>query len=719
MINFFSSVSLFENCSEEELKQLSEQAETVNFAEGSLILREGELADALYIIVSGSVQVFTLDKNEKLIVLARLDKKKCFGEQAYLNNLIRSANVRALTEVQLLKIHYDLLDALFKKSPQIRSWIEKTALGENLQNFLLQSEPSLNAYLQEVMIELLNQHQLLLPSEPNLNEKISFHFKKLCRFILFFQSAKPKTSQIRTRFFRKDEIIFEVNSSPDFVYLLTSGTVAIIFEVKKGDGSNNQIIMNKNRIFGEIGVLNNVPRTATAVATTSVIVIEIPAAEFLLAVRDHQKLKSSLLSLNEIYALPKSQAIVEQFTGPFEGTEAIYTQYKFPDGAIAECVKVINQPIFTMKVVGMTPEKILHFKQGLIERKISLKDQKIVEIMVVGDWSETHILCEMLLSSVKTIGMSPESFEKTGNFLSLSSNSVISSHTDIICQCMSVNYQTIKKEIGKGNKDLKTISTLTGACSVCGTCKTKILDILGQSSWSYAKIEALQHYNDETCSFKIKPVYCRFPQFMAGQFISLKLLIDGLWVERSYTLVSYTQKIDEYEIMIKKHANGTFSSWLFSHVDAPLFVWISQPSGHFLLKPSEKPILCFAGGIGITPFIAYIRDIKDKNKPNHLFILYSVKSADLVSIPNDVTDFLKTNSQIKLDIWDTSVSGRITPAVVQQKLQELSPEYVYLCGSPEFMKGISESLIQLGLNPDHIVTEQFLPAAGSLLHNPK
>lgn len=68
-------------------------------------------------------------------------------------------------------------------------------------------------------------------------------------------------------FFKKDTIVFKEGSCSDSVYIVEDGEVEISH--LKNDGSAHVIgILKTNDIFGEMGLIDDLPRSATAKALT-------------------------------------------------------------------------------------------------------------------------------------------------------------------------------------------------------------------------------------------------------------------------------------------------------------------------------------------------------------------------------------------------------------------------------------------------------------------
>lgn len=99
---FLKSVELFSQIPGEDLAQIAViTAEEMREA-GEEIFAEGEVGDALFIVMDGRVRVHRKDKT-----IAELGEREWFGDMALLDAAPRSATVTALTDVGLLKIARD------------------------------------------------------------------------------------------------------------------------------------------------------------------------------------------------------------------------------------------------------------------------------------------------------------------------------------------------------------------------------------------------------------------------------------------------------------------------------------------------------------------------------------------------------------------------------------------------------------------------------------
>ena len=97
----------------------------VHFEAGDFIIRQGDVGDQFYVIVSGEVDVYKELPNGEQAHLAKLGKGEYFGESALLTGRRRNANVQATTQVDLMCMGRDefnnLAGAWLKFSESVQS----------------------------------------------------------------------------------------------------------------------------------------------------------------------------------------------------------------------------------------------------------------------------------------------------------------------------------------------------------------------------------------------------------------------------------------------------------------------------------------------------------------------------------------------------------------------------------------------------------------------
>jgi serine/threonine-protein kinase len=95
----------FADFHDEEIMAIFSMAYKEKFGSGELIFKEGVLGSKFYILISGRVSVFKMQKAGDSMEIITLKEGDCFGEMAVIDSLPRSATAQAVTEVTVLTIN--------------------------------------------------------------------------------------------------------------------------------------------------------------------------------------------------------------------------------------------------------------------------------------------------------------------------------------------------------------------------------------------------------------------------------------------------------------------------------------------------------------------------------------------------------------------------------------------------------------------------------------
>ncbi len=119
----------------------------------------------------------------------------------------------------------------------------------------------------------------------SLNEEV-----EMLRRIQLFAKVEPAKLKLlaftsERAVFKPDEILFHQGDAADSAYIIVAGEVAIDVE-SPGGGSTRVAKLGKDQIVGEIGILADVPRTATVTATSQTTTLKISKELFFRMVSD-------------------------------------------------------------------------------------------------------------------------------------------------------------------------------------------------------------------------------------------------------------------------------------------------------------------------------------------------------------------------------------------------------------------------------------------------
>jgi CRP/FNR family cyclic AMP-dependent transcriptional regulator len=118
-VELLRNVPLFANLEPSKLKLLAFTSERLTFRKEQDLCTEGDMGDAAFIIIDGECDVLINTGADELTSVARAKKHDFVGEIAILCDVPRTATVRALTDVTVLRISKELFFRLVREFPDM------------------------------------------------------------------------------------------------------------------------------------------------------------------------------------------------------------------------------------------------------------------------------------------------------------------------------------------------------------------------------------------------------------------------------------------------------------------------------------------------------------------------------------------------------------------------------------------------------------------------
>jgi len=171
------------------------------------------------------------------------------------------------------------------------------------------------------------------------------------------------------------------------------------------------------------------------------------------------------------------------------------------------------------------------------------------------------------------------------------------------------------------------------------------------------------------------------PEFSAGAHITIRVP-NGLL--RKYSLCNDPGERDRYQVAVKREANGRGgSSNLIDSVKAGDELMVAPPINDFGLPPRAQDFLFIAGGIGITPIMAMIREVQKQGKRFRLF--YCTRSPETTAFAEELSapEFAGLVT-IHHDQGDPTCSLDLKPILAERK----NREHLYCCGPRPLMEAV-------------------------------
>ena len=208
--------------------------------------------------------------------------------------------------------------------------------------------------------------------------------------------------------------------------------------------------------------------------------------------------------------------------------------------------------------------------------------------------------------------------------------------------------------------------------------------------------------------------------FIAGQYLNLKLTLDGQEIRRAYSICSSPES-GELRIAVKAVKDGVFSPFANTKLKAGDVIEVGTPEGKFTFEPQaerQKNYVAFAAGSGITPIMSILKSVL-KNEPKSSFVLvYGNKSPEETIFHQELHDLqlqyvgrLFVHYVFSQAKAENSLFGRIEKSavnfVLKNKHKELEFDKFYLCGPEEMINIVSDVLKEHNVKDSAIKFELF------------
>lgn len=202
--------------------------------------------------------------------------------------------------------------------------------------------------------------------------------------------------------------------------------------------------------------------------------------------------------------------------------------------------------------------------------------------------------------------------------------------------------------------------------------------------------------------------------FRPGQFMQIE--VPGAGVLRSYSPSSTLADLPKLEFLVRLIPGGAMSSYLEEHAKADDVLTLRGPYGAFFLREEYKRAqqIFVAGGTGLAPILSMIDSLRQSGgtKPPML-LSFGCATPDALFALDDIElrqcwlPTLQTRISVNQGALETQHLG--TPVSALDDSVVISPNAVaYLCGPQPMIDAATTRLIELGIPPHNIFSEQFV-----------
>jgi ferredoxin-NADP reductase len=225
---------------------------------------------------------------------------------------------------------------------------------------------------------------------------------------------------------------------------------------------------------------------------------------------------------------------------------------------------------------------------------------------------------------------------------------------------------------------------------------------------------------DETPSVRtIQLTIPDWPGHRAGQHLDVRLTAeDGYTAERSYSIASAPG--EPVAITVERLPDGEVSPYLTEELRAGDQLELRGPvGGYFVWEAADSgPLLLVAGGSGVVPLRAIVRERQRTGSDASVRLLYSARTLADVIYRDELDTYgggiavSYTLTRAQPPGW-TGYAGRVNPALLAEVAWPTGNDpLAFICGPSSFVETVAEGLVGLGYPAGRVKTERFGASGG-------
>ncbi|MBF7096466.1 4Fe-4S binding protein [Alkalibacter mobilis] len=280
-------------------------------------------------------------------------------------------------------------------------------------------------------------------------------------------------------------------------------------------------------------------------------------------------------------------------------------------------------------------------------------------------------------------------------YLEFDENNQFSSENCIRCSTCVVNCPANILSLG----NLKEAQDIMESTPITGYEHKKVFP---------ATIQNIRSINDTTNEYVFKFEDDDI-KYTSGQFILVKIQ-DIPEMYRAYSISGFDSENKTVTIDVKKAPNGYGTGIIFDTFKEGDKVTLQGPMGHELIVDKEaKEVVMVAGGIGITPFRAIVKDLVENESNIEKFTLvYGANYENEFMFDDEFKSFAEKSDKfdyVKVAAFDDNFKGPRGFVTDVLKEMNLNENKIYMCGPPPMTKAAEKMLLSMDVPTTDIAYE--------------
>lgn len=190
----------------------------------------------------------------------------------------------------------------------------------------------------------------------------------------------------------------------------------------------------------------------------------------------------------------------------------------------------------------------------------------------------------------------------------------------------------------------------------------------------------------------------------AGQFLYVHFDSDKTLEEPHPFTISSAPHEEDLRLSIK--ASGDWTQHMHEHLKAGANAFVDGPYGEFNFKTGSQKQIWIAGGIGITPFMSWMRDFEADSHNREIDFFYTTAVPEEALFMDEIEKAQK-HKGFQAHISHSARDGRLSVDKLIAASGDVAGKDIYMCGPAAMVEAFRQAFIGKGVPAGKIHYEEF------------